>query len=176
MITPNSADFRWLSTLGVSAILFLGFSLICLIFGTVAPFLVRRYGPGSPSASLMDWFVFSPRADAAYFGKTPAELVKETPAIAELHVMLLNLFGGFLICLAITQFCLVWFGLCAGHLWAVSALAIGNLAVVVHYWVSVVPPFRRAFPLAFSDLHPYVLYPMVAVPIAALLGWIGLTR
>jgi hypothetical protein len=66
----------------------------------------------------MDRFVFSPRADTAYFGKPPAELVKGTPAIAELHVTLLNLFGGFLICLAIAQFCLVWFGLRAGHPWA----------------------------------------------------------
>ena len=175
-MTPNSADFRWLSPLGISALLFLGFSLVCLIFGTLAPVLVRRYGPGSPSASLMDWFVFSPRADAAYFGKPPAELVRETPAIAELHVTLLNLFGGFLICLAIAQFCLVWFGLRAGHGWALWALAISDFAVVVHYWAWVVPPFRRVFPLAFSDLHPYVLYPMVAVPIAALLGWIGLAR
>ena len=174
MITPDNSGFRWLSLLGVSAILFLSFSLICLIFGTLAPFLVRRYGPGSPSASLMDWFVFSPRADSAYFGKTPTELVKETPAIAELHVTLLNLFGGFLICLAIAQFCLVWFGLRAGHAWALWALVISDFAVVIHYWVVVVPPFARAFPLGFSDLHPYVLYPMVAVPIAALLGWLGL--
>jgi hypothetical protein len=48
--------------------------------------------------------------------------------------------------------------------------------VIVHYWVWVVPPFARVFRLGVSDLHPYVLYPMVAVPIAALLGWIGLTR
>lgn len=117
MITPDSGAFRWLSPLGVSASLFLGFSLICLIFGTLAQFLVRRYGPGSPSATLMDWFVFSPRVDSAYFGKMPAELVKETPAIAELRVTLLNLFGGFVICLTIAQVCLVWFGLRAGHPW-----------------------------------------------------------
>lgn len=141
MTTPDNAAFRWLSPLGVSAGLFLVFGLICLIFGTLAPFLVRRYGPGSPSASLMDWFVFSVRADSAFFGKPPVELIKEMPAIAELHVTLLNLFGGFLICLAIAHFCLVWFGLRAGHQWALWALAISDLAVVVHYWVLVVPPF-----------------------------------
>jgi hypothetical protein len=167
-------EFRWLSPLGISAMLFLGFSLICLIFGTIAPILVRRYGPGSHSGALMDWFVFSVRADAAYFGKPPAELVKATPAIAELHVTLLNLFGGFLICLAITQFCVVWFALRGGQIWALWALAIGDLAVVVHYWVLVVPPFARVFPVGFSDLHPYVFYPMLAIPIATILGWLSL--
>ncbi len=174
MNTAPAFDFRWLSPLGISVILFLGFSLICLVFGALGPFLVRRYGPGSSSASLMNWFVFSVRADTAYFGQSPPDLVKENSAIAELHVTMLNLFGGFLICLAIAQFCLVWFGLREGHLWALWALAISDLAVVVHYWVLVVPPFARAFPLGFSDLHPYVLYPMVAVPIATLLGWLGL--
>ena len=174
MTTQPAFTFRWLSPLGITAILFLGFSLICLIFGTLGPVLVRRYGPGSPSASLMNWFVFSPRADAAYFGKSPTELAKEDPAIAELHVAMLNLYGGFLICLAITQICLVWFGLRNGYMWALWALAISDLAVVVHYWVIVVPPFARSFPLGMSDLHPYVLYPMIAVPIATILGWLNL--
>jgi hypothetical protein len=56
-------------------------------------------------------------------------------------------------------------------LWAV---ALGDLAVVTNYWLFVVPPFARSFLISMSDLHPYVLYPMVAVPIATLLGWLSL--
>jgi len=174
MTSQMPFEFRWLSPLGISAMLFLGFSVICLIFGTIGPVLVRRYGPGSPSASLMDWFIFSVRADTAYFGQSPTDLIKETPAVAMLHVTLINLFGGFLISLAIAQFCLVWFGLCGGHTWALWALTVSDLAVVVHYWVLVVPPFAHAFPLEFSDLHPYALYPIIAGPIATLLGWLSL--
>jgi hypothetical protein len=174
MNAQTVGEFTWLSPLGVSTLLFLGFSLICFILGAFGPFLVRRYGPGSASASLMNWFVFSVRADEAYFGKPPAELVKGDPVIAELHVTMINLFGGFLICLAIIQFCLAWFGLRSGYRWALWALAAGDLAMVVHYWVFVVPPFARSFHLGFSDLHPYALYPMIAVPVATLLGWIGL--
>jgi len=168
--------FRWLSPFGISAMLFLGFSVICLIFGILGPVLVRRYGPGSPSASLMDWFVFSVRADTAYFGKSPTELAKATPALAELHVTMLNVFGGFLICLAILQFCLVWFGLREGHTWALWALSLADIAVVIHFWALVVLPFARSFPLGLSDLPPYALYLTVAVPIAAVLGWVGLTQ
>lgn len=174
MPTQTPFEFQWLSPLGLSAALFIGFGIICLFFGLAGPFLVRRYGPGSASASLMDWFVFSVRADTAYFGRSPSELTQATPAIAQLHVTMLNLFGGFLICLAILQFGLVWFGLREGCLWSLWVLAIGDLALVVHYWVLVVPPFARSFPLRLSDLHPYVLYPMVAVPIATLLGWLSL--
>ena len=65
-------------------------------------------------------------------------------------------------------------GLRGGHAWALWALTMSDLTVVVHYWMLVVPPFARAFPLKFSDLHPYALYPLVAVPIATLLGWLSL--
>ena len=174
MNTQTGFDFQWLSPLGVSAALFLAFGGICLIFGLLGPFLVRRHGPGSASASLMDWFVFSVRADTAYFGHSPAELTRQTPAIAEVHLAMLNLFGGFLVCLALLQFGLVWFGLRQGHIWALWVLAFADLALVVHYWVLVVPPFARSFPLSLSDLHPYVLYPMIAVPIATFLGWLSL--
>ncbi len=174
MATQTPFEFHWLSPLGIAAALFIGFGIICLFFGVVGPYLVRRYGPGSASASLMDWFVFSVRADTAYFGRSPAELTQETPAIAQLHVTMLNLFGGFLICLAILQFGLVAFGLCQGQLWAVWVLAIADLTFVAHYWLAVVPPFARSFRLRPSDMHPYVWYPMVAVPIATLLGWLSL--
>jgi len=167
-------EFHWLSPLGISAALFIGFGIICLFFGLFGPFLVRRYGPGSASASLMDWFIFSVRADTAYFGRSPSELTQETPAIAQLHVTMLNLFGGFLICLAILQFGLVAFGLCQGQLWALWVLAIADLAFALHYWALVVPPFVRSYRLRLSDLHPYALYPMVAVPVAVVLGWISL--
>ena len=174
MTSQPAFEFHWFSLLGLSAALFIGFGIICLFFGLAGPFLVRRYGPGSASTALMDWFVFSVRADTAYFGRSPSELTQETPAIAQLHHTMLNLFGGFLTCLAILQFGLVGFGLCQGHLWAVWTLAIGDLALTIHYWVLVVPPFARSFPLTLSDLHPYVMYPMIVVPIAALLGWLSL--
>ena len=170
----STFEFQWLSPLGLSAALFIGFGIICLIFGVFGPYLVRRYGPGSASAKLMDWFIFSVQADTAYFGRSPAELAHETPAIAELNVTMINLYVGFLICLALVQFGLVWFGLCRGQSWALWTLAIADLVFVIHYWLVVVPPFTRSFRLRRSDLHPYALYPMVAVPIAVLLGLIGL--
>jgi hypothetical protein len=160
MTTSAAFEFRWFSLLGLSVVLFLGFGLICLIFGILGPGLVRRGGPGSQSASLMKFFVFSARADTAYFGRPPVELAQESPAIAKLHVAMLTVSGGFLVSLAIIQFGLVWFGLRNGQSWALWTLAIGDLALAVQYWLVVMPP--------------YAIYASVAIPIATLLGWLSL--
>lgn len=174
MSTPLEFGFRWLSPLGASAVLFLAWGVLLLFVGVLGPILVARYGPGSSNPSMMDYFFFSVRADTVYFAGAPLDLVKETPAIARLHTLMASHMSGLFIAFAVCQIGLAWFGLRQGHTWALWVLAIGGLAFIVHYWAVQVIPVYRVVPLRLSDLHPYALYPTLFVPIATLLGWIGL--
>lgn len=166
--------FRWFSPLGIASILFLLWGVLFLLEGILGPTLVARYGPGSPTPSMMDYFLFNAQVDTAYFGRPPLELVQETPAIAKLHTLMINHTVGFFFPLGILQLSIVWFGLRRGHRWALWTLAIGNIAYALRYWVIEIPPVFSVVPVGLSGLHPYALYPTVAVPVATLLGWLGL--
>jgi hypothetical protein len=70
---------------------------------------------------------------------------------------------------------LAWFGVRDAQAWALWAAILGNGAMLAVYWGVAILPFMREAGVGYFELwHPYALAPTVLVPMAGVLGWIGL--
>jgi len=134
---------------------------------------MHRYGPISPQTS--QYFVFSAKAEEAWLGKSPAELVQDFPALRRLYLVLVDLTEAFTLGFGILTVGLVWFGLRTGQGWALWTIFAGNVAMLAVYWAVALIPFMRQYSFPYMEIfHPFAAIPTVLVPIATVLAWIGL--
>ncbi len=159
--------FRWASPLGVSAALFLSYALFCAAIGIGGPIYLR-----SGHASVAESLFFTGRAEQGLYGKPTLDLVREAPALLTVRRQLMDVWCAFALALAIAQVAIVWFALRRGEAWALWTLALADIAIVVYYFALLVPAARPH--LAWGDVHPFAWYPAIVVPVATLLGWLGL--
>ena len=159
--------FNWASPLGAGVALFIGWGLLNLVIGILAPILGR--GP-----LVADFLVLSPRTDTAMFGGDPNALVREFPPLLALQRVLLIWLGATLAAMGLLIIAVTWFGLRNGEPWALPVLAA--------CWVLVLAGFALLFKryidadvtLSLGDLPPLFHYPAFLVTPAIVLSWIGL--
>ena len=171
MNSASSIDFRWLSPLGISVILFLIISAVYLLCGFLTSIGFRLYG-----SQLTNQFglIFSARSDAASFGRTPHEIILDNPSILAAKVSIMDMIFGLYAAVGILHACLVWFGLRNGQAWSLWALAASDFVIIFFFLLAAKNFSATLAPLRFSDLAPYALVPGAILPFATVLGWVGL--
>ena len=168
MNTQNTFSFEWLSPLGISVLLFLIFGLMNVLVGVLTPFFVR------PDRLVTGNTLFtSERADTILFGGSPSELITQNKPLGLLRLLLVFWLAGLLLGFGLFQLAVAWFGLRQGQGWALWSLTVADLSMVPFWWLILARYAQVGAMPGFGGLPPMVTY-LVVIPIAALLGWIGL--
>jgi hypothetical protein len=154
-----------------SAVLFGLCGLLSLAVGLFVPFAIRAGGSGLAGPPGL----FHPRPDAALFGSEPIS-EHDAARVRILGIMLFDWLSGALVSAGILELGVVWFGLARGEGWAYVTLVLGNLALAPYYALIVRRYVRAGARLRLLEVPPVMWVPAVLVPIAAVLGWIGLSN
>ena|SRR3990172_3122160 len=163
------SEFRWFSSLGISVILFLVLGLFNVLIGILTPVFVRRPDRRLTSNILLT----SKRPDTALLGESPQDLHDRNPAVRVVRFILVNWMAAYMLSFGVLQMALTWFGLRAGQTWALWTLTVADLAMVPAIWLSLRPYAGVGAIPGFGEMPPFITI-MILIPIAALLGWIGL--
>lgn len=158
------------SALIVSAVLFGALAALSLVVGLFVPFAIRANGihPGPPG-------LFHPRPDAELFGSEPVG-DRDAARVRLLGIMHFDWLSGNLILVGILELGVVWFGLARGEVWAYVLLVRANLAVVPYYVLIVGRYVRAGVRLRLIEVPPLMWVPVFALPVAIILGWVGLPQ
>lgn len=158
---------RWWSPLGVSVALFLVIGGLWLFVGALS-FPLHRRGAGAQ-------YVFvSARADTAYFGRSPSELVGSDPAFDKLRTMMIAVIAGLLLLAGATFVFVSWFGLRNGSTWALASLSLGGLLAIALWVFALLPYVKAGVRLTLADVPPFMWVPAILLVPATILGWLGL--
>lgn len=152
-----------------SAVLFGLCGLLSLAVGLFVPFAIRGGGSNNPGPPGL----FHPRPDAVLFGSEP--LAERDAMRVRVHgIMLFDWLSGTLVSAGILELGVVWFGLAQGQGWAYVTLVLGNLTLAPYYALIVGRYVRVGARLRLFEVPPLMWVPALLVPIAVVLGWIGL--
>jgi hypothetical protein len=170
-------EFRWFSALGASVALFLLLGGLTVVAGLLAVFLyfppgrtARYAAQGRPALMLLE------RGDSDYFGAPLPAVYARNPDVAEITDLHMLIKSGQWLAFGIFEIVVTWFGLRLGQRWALWTLAGANAAAVFGWGLVVVRYLQRAAHVDL-DLPPVIfLWPLFVVPVATVLGWIGLPR
>lgn len=160
-------EFRWLTPLGISVILFLLIGLFHVVIGILTPVFVRADRLTSNS------LLTSTRTDTALFGASPQDLVARDRPLGLVRLVVVNWFAAYMLGLGILQVAVSWFGLRTGQSWALWSLTLAGLLLVPAIGTSLGPYARAGAMPGIGEMPPFVSI-LVLVPIATILGWIGL--
>jgi hypothetical protein len=168
MFPQPAIEFQWISPLGVSVILFSLYGLLSLVVGMVL-FIVFRNQNALPGSILF----LSQQMDKQLFGRSTVDLHREDRSLATLYFLYINWLAGLFLSFGIFQLALAWFGLRSGQAWALWTITLADL-VLVPYFMRIVRVYTSSgVNIQIAQLPP--LYTLqVLIPVAALLGWLGL--
>ena len=161
-------EFRWLSPLGISVILFLVLGLFNVLIGILTPVFVR-----SPDRSPSKILLTSTRPDTALLGASPDDLVAKDPALLKVRLVLVNWLAAFMLGFGVLQVVLSWFGLRSGQTWALWGLTLADLSMLPAIWISLRPYANVAAMPGLGEMPPFITI-LILIPIAAVLGFVGL--
>jgi hypothetical protein len=175
MSTEPTFEFRWLSPLGISVSLFLVLGVLTVLAGLLAMFLyfpprrtARFAAQGQPS------LVLSERGDSDYFGAPLLEVYARNPDVAEIVDLQMLIKSGLWLAFGIFEMVITWFCLRQGQRWALWTLGGANAAQIIG-WAAVTLRFLQRGARVDLDLPPVIfLWPIFTVPVATILGWMGL--
>ena len=156
----------WISPLGISVVLFLVVGALYIFTGGATALLLNKFD--------LNDLIVSNRTDSIVFGKAPAELLRDDPALFQLRTILLFIVGGLLFVAGCFQIALTWFGLRQGQMWALATLTIGDVAILPFWILALRPYFQQNVNLTLADLPPFMWIPAALLLPAVVLGWIGL--
>lgn len=161
-----AAEFAWASPLGVAVALFLIIGAFHVIIGVLTPIGTREGREWGPLS-----VIYTPEADAGIFGR-PASEVRANEDVMKLRQIMLPMVSGLLVGVGVLEVSLAWYGLRSGQTWALVALAIAILGMIV-LWL---PGHRlwaaAGFPGGFASLQPFEWVPAVlGVPAVVLAAW-----
>lgn len=167
--------FTWISPLGGAVILFLACSGVYALIAIAGLVVTHRYGvgrvPASPSIFL------SADVEEPLLGRPTADLMADVPGLARILGLMMDAFLAMMLGFALLLGSIAWFGLMDGQTWALWAAVLGNTIMLGIYWGVAIGPFLREAGVGYLRLwHPYALVPSILVPVAAVLGWIGLVQ
>lgn len=160
-------EFRWTSALGISVALFVGYGLINVLVGVLIPVLVR------PDRLSDNTLFTSGRPDTALFGASPEALMAQDRPLGMLRYVMILWLAGVFVALGVLQIAGAWFGLRTGQAWALWSLTLADLSIVP-FWAMILSRYAQVGAVPrLGETPPLVTY-LALIPIAALLGWIGL--
>ncbi len=173
MNTQSTFEFRWLSPLGISVSLFLMQGVLTVFVAVLVLVINQRimerrvdYADGG--------ILLSGRMDSLFFGRDLRELIRSDPLLVQVDMYTMYVRAGLWLAFGIFQMALIWFGMRNGEEWAFWTVVLANVAALIG-WLLVVIPFVQKGVLLGLDMPPIVfLLPIVVVPVASVLGWIGL--
>jgi hypothetical protein len=144
-------DFSWASPIGLSSILFMAIAAIYVLIGGIGLILI------------------------IIFAKPIADVNRDSPQIGNYISILMIVFCSFMVSMGILQFGIAKYALIEAARWALWYSVISNLFMLIIYWVVVIVPVMKEFKVGYFALwHPYALIPTLLLPIATILGWLGL--
>lgn len=161
-------QFRWLSPLGIAVILFLLYGVMNAVSGALTPFFVRPDRLVTANVLLM-----SERTDTTLFEGAPQDVMAQNKPLGLLRQLMSIWLGGLMLSFGLLQLAVAWFGLRQGQAWALWTLTVSDLAMAP-FWFPILNAYARvgAMP-GIGEMPPFIPF-LVAIPIAAVLGWIGL--
>jgi hypothetical protein len=115
----------------------------------------------------------STRTDIALFGASPEALIAQDRPLGMLRYLLLVWIGGLMLGIGLLHLALAWFSLRAGQSWALWTLTVADLSMVPFWWLILSRHAQAGVMPTLGELPPMVTY-LLLIPVAALLGWIGL--
>jgi len=167
MTTRPMSNFRWLSPLGIGAVLFILQGILYLLIGVAGPIGIDS-GPGRRI------LIMSNRTDTVVFGDTPETLRQTNPQLITFRSITFTMFSGMLTAAGILLVSVVWFGLRQGHRWALVVLALVNIALLPYWWLILRFYWQAGASPTLGDLPPFMWIPAALLLPAVILGWIGL--
>ncbi|HKY84932.1 MAG TPA: hypothetical protein VJ160_08925 [Anaerolineales bacterium] len=167
MTAQPLTDFRWLSPLGISVVLFLLLGAFHILIGILTPVFVRA------DRITSNILLTSTRPDTALLGASPEDLIAKDRPLGLVRVVTVNWLAGYMIGFGILQVMVSWVGLRAGQSWALWSLTAAGFAMVPAIWMSLRPFAQAGTMPGLGEMPPFITF-LVVVPIAAVLGWIGL--
>jgi hypothetical protein len=118
--------------------------------------------------------MLDPRADLALFGRLPQQLLAESPALALLYRLTVDLIGTLLFVFGLLQAAVAWFALRQGQPWALPVL-VGIDLLFVAGWALVLSRYvREGVPIRGTSLPPNLLVPALLLIPATAFALIGL--
>jgi hypothetical protein len=173
--TEPTLEFLWLSPLGISVSLFLDLGVHTVLAGLLAMFLY--FPPGRTArfaAQGQPALVLSERGDSDYFGAPLLEVYARNPDVGEITDLQMLPKSGLWLAFGIYEIVIAWFCLRQGQHWALWTLAGANAAQIIG-WAAVTLRFLLRGAHVDLDLPPVIfLWPTFIVPVATILGWMGL--
>lgn len=160
--------FEWRSPLGAAVLLFVALGLLLAVGGALA---VIAFSLGTVDPPFL--FV-SNRADTAYYGGTPADLLRADPALAKMRMTFFIVSSGLNAGLGALQAAIAWFALRRRQRWALGALVVQQALVIPLWALALLPYARVGAPLTLSDVPPFMWWPIVATLVGGTLAWRGL--
>lgn len=162
-------QFRWLSPLGASVALFLLYgAVLSLALGIQWTIIMHT---GSSKQALLT----SQRTDTAAFGQSPADIYKNDPILFMVDRSETDFRDGLAFCFGITVMALAWFGLRRNQRWSLWALTLSGLSIIPYAVLFMEPVLHSDAPWGLMDPPPVLTFQVLVVPIAIVLGWIGLS-
>jgi len=163
----TQTEFHWLSSLGISVILFLLYGLVYILIGSFTPIM-------SQSRIGKTMIILSPRTDEKLFGDKPENLISADSTLAKTRKIILNMLAGMLVVSGILLISIAWFGLRTGNTWAMIVLTIAGIVVLPFWWFVFKPYFDAGINITIADVPPFIWVPAMLYLPAITLGWIGL--
>lgn len=173
MSTNPLLEFRWFSPLGVSVFLFLLQAVLTIVACLIVFILNSQIT--TTANRVKGGFMLSGRIDALFFGKSIEQIIRDNPQLLEIDRYSLYVRAGIWLAFSIFQIALAWFGMRQGQIWAFWAIVLANIVALAGWLAVILPVIQKRIPLGF-DLPPVVLIlAAVVLPIAGVLGWVGLS-
>jgi hypothetical protein len=169
----TAGSFEWFSPLGAAVALLLTCSAVYALIAVGGLVVTHRYGvgrvPASPSIFL------SADVEADLFGRATVTVLDTTPGLGRILGIVMDAFLAMMLGFALLLAAIAWFAVPTGEAWALGAAVIGQIVMLAIYWLVAIGPFLREAGVSYPQVwHPYAVVPTILVPIAAILGWIGL--
>jgi hypothetical protein len=156
-----------MSLLNVGVALFVIYGLVYVAIGALTPFM-------HDTSFGREMLFTSPQADAALFGGRPSDLLRESPQLAQLRSILLQVIGGLLVSAGVLIVGVAYFALRVGASWALPLLAIAGLAVLPFWLIAFRPYATGGIALGIADLPPFMWVPAALLLPAIALSLLGL--
>ncbi|MBS3913395.1 MAG: hypothetical protein KG003_02760 [Bacteroidetes bacterium] len=167
----HTFEFIWNSYLGFSTIIFLTMNFIYFLMGTIPPLIFRKMGK---FLSLKFGFVFSPRTDEIAFGEATENVLQSNPKALIIKTSVYDMISGLYLAFSMVHFCLIYFCLTHGEKWAFWAISFSNSVIFIYYLMAAKNYSVKIAKLKFADLMPFATIPGILLPVAIILGYLGL--
>lgn len=156
------------SALGIGVGLFVLGGAIHVAIGTLTPLSIRQ-------AWAPETVIYTASADARIFGK-PASELRADEDVMKLREITLGMISGLLVGIGLLEIAIAWFALRSGERWALGALVVAQLAMIVFWSIGHRLWIAAGAPGGLGALQPFQYAPAILAVPGTILAWVGLAR